>query len=106
MSKEDAIVWYFCTKKIQRVFASNTNYSVAVSHSIVFQFVTITDSIDLHYYLFNGEDVPQKDELAQMAEHSFRMREVLGSIQRFCSLYRSCNYCLPQDEHVEISRIL
>ena len=41
----------------QRVFAPNTNYSVGVSHSIVFQFVTITNSIDVHYYLFNGEEV-------------------------------------------------
>ena len=90
----------------QRVFATNTNYSVAVFHSIVFQFLTITDSTDVHYYMFNGEEVPQQDELAQMAEHSLRMREVLGSIPRFSSLYRSCNYCLHQEEHVELNRIL
>ena len=48
----------------------NTNYSVAVSHSIVFQFVTITDSIDVHYYLFNREEARQQEELTQMGEHS------------------------------------
>ena len=89
----------------QRVFPPNTNYSVAVYDSIVFQFVIITDSIDVHYYLFNGEDVPQQDELSQMEEHSLHMREVLGSITRFCNLYSSCNYCLPQEEYVEINRI-
>ena len=57
----------------QRVFAPNTNYSVGVSHSIVFQFVTVTNSIDGHYYLFNGEEVPQQGESAQMQEHSLCM---------------------------------
>ena len=71
-----------------------------------FQFVTITDSIDVHYYLFNGEHVPQQEELAQMVEHSLRMREVLGSIPKFSNLYRSCNYFLLQEEYVEINRIL
>ena len=51
-----------------------------------FQFVTITDSIDLHYYLFNAEQVPQELELHVMSEHSLRMREVLGSISRFSNL--------------------
>ena len=37
------------------------------------QFVTITDSIDVHYYFFNGEQVPQQWELAQMVEHPPRM---------------------------------
>ena len=51
-----------------------------------FQFVSITDSIHVDYYLLNGEQVPQEGELAQMVEHSFRMREVLGSIHRFSNL--------------------
>ena len=50
----------------QKVFDPNTNFSVPVSHSIDFQLVTITDSIGLHYYLFNEERVPQQRELAQM----------------------------------------
>ena len=90
----------------QRVSEPNTNYSVAVSHSIVFQFVTITDSIDVHYYLFHGEHVPQPGELTRMGEHSVHMRGVLGSISRFSNLNRSCNYSLPQEEYVEINRIL
>ena len=59
--------------------------------------MTITDSIDVCYYLFNGEQVPQEGELAQMVEHSLRKREVLGSMPRLSNLYRSCNYCLPQE---------
>ena len=89
----------------QRVFAPNKNYSVTVSHSIIFQFVTITNSIDVHYYLFNGEEVPQQGELTQMGEHSLRMREVLLSIPRLSNPYRSCDYYLPQEEYVDINRI-
>ena len=48
-----------------------------------FQFVTITDNRDVHYYLFNGEQVPQQKELAQMVKHSLCMQEVLGTISRF-----------------------
>ena len=48
-----------------------------------FQFVTITDNKVLHYYLFNGEQVPQQKELAQMVEHSVCMQEVLGAIPKF-----------------------
>ena len=70
----------------QGVFALSTRFSVAVSHCIVFQFVTITDSIDVHYYLFNREQVPQQVELAQLVENSLRMREVLGAIPRFSNL--------------------
>ena len=88
------------------MFAPNTNFYVAVSHSIVFQFLTITDSIDVHYYLFNGEQVPHQGKLCQMVELSLRMREVLGSIHRFSSLNRSCNYFLPEEEYAEINRIL
>ena len=51
-----------------------------------FQFVTVTDYKDVHYYLFNGEQVPQQKQLAQMVEHSLRMREVLGAIPRFSNL--------------------
>ena len=51
-----------------------------------YQFVTISDNIDVHYYLFDGEQVPQKGELAQIVEHLLRMREVLGSIPRFSNL--------------------
>ena len=66
------------------MFGLNTSFSVPVSHSIVFfQFVTITDNKDVHYYLFNGEQVPQQKELAQMVEHSLCMREVLEAIPRF-----------------------
>ena len=90
----------------QRVFAPNKNYSVTVSHSIIFKFVTITNSIDVHYYLFNGEEVPQQGELTQMGEHFLRIQEVLLSIPRLSNPYRSCNYCLPQEEYVEINRIL
>ena len=57
------------------------------------QFVTITDNIDVHYYLFQGEHVPQQEELAQMLEHSHSMREVLGSILRFSSYERSSKSC-------------
>ena len=35
------------------------------------QFVTITDSIDVYYYLFDGEQVCLQEELARMVEHSF-----------------------------------
>ena len=38
-----------------------------------FQFVTITDNVYVHYYLFHGEQVPQQGELAQTVEHSLRM---------------------------------
>ena len=51
-----------------------------------FQFVTVTDGLDVHYYLFNGEQVPQQGQLAQLVEHSCRIREVLGSILRFSDL--------------------
>ena len=51
-----------------------------------FSFLTITDSVDVHYYLFNGEQVPQQEELGQMVEHWFRMRGVLGAIPRFSNL--------------------
>ena len=51
-----------------------------------FQFVTITDSIYLHYYLLNAEQVPQQGELPVMLELSLHMREVLGSISRFSNL--------------------
>ena len=51
-----------------------------------FQFVSITDSIHVDYYLLNGEEAPQQGELAQMVEHSLHMREVLGSIHRFSNL--------------------
>ena len=90
----------------QRVFAANTSLSVTVSHSVVSQFLTITDIIDVHDYLFNGHPVAHQAELAQMVEHWLRMREVLGSISKFSNLYRSGNYCLPQEEYVEINRIL
>ena len=49
----------------------------------LFQFVTITDNIDVRYYLFHGEQLPQQGELAQIVEHSLRMREVMGSTPRF-----------------------
>ena len=88
------------------MFATNTNFYVAVSHSIVFQFLTITDSIDTHYYFFNGEQVLQQGELGQMVEHSLHMGEVLRSIPRFSNLNRSCDYFLPEKEYVEINRIL
>ena len=55
------------------MFAPNTNFYFAVSQSIVFQFLTITDSIDAHHYLFNGEEVLQQGELGQMVEHSLHM---------------------------------
>ena len=58
-----------------------------------FQFVTITDNIDVHYYLFDGEHVPEQEELAQMVEHSLSMRELLGSIPRFSSYESSSNSC-------------
>ena len=51
-----------------------------------FQFVTIKGNIDVHYYLFDGEQVPLQRELARMVEHSLRMPEVLGSIPRFSNL--------------------
>ena len=47
------------------------------------QFVTITHSIDVYYYLFDGEQVSHQNELAQIAERSLSMREALGSIPRF-----------------------
>ena len=49
------------------------------------QFVTITDSIDVYYYLFGGEQLSHQAELGQMVERSRRMRGVLGSIPRFSS---------------------
>ena len=61
------------------VFAHNTNFSVADAadyHSIVSQFVTITDSVDVYYYLFDGGQVCRQGELARMVEHSLCMREV------------------------------
>ena len=88
------------------MFATNTSFSVTVSHSIVSQFVTITDSINVHDYLFNEHLVAHQAKLAQMVEHSLRIQEVLGSIPEFSKLYMSCNYCLPQKEYVEINRIL
>ena len=51
--------------------------------SFFFQFVTITDNKDVHYYLFNGERLPQQKELAQMVEYSLCMQEVLEAIPRF-----------------------
>ena len=51
-----------------------------------FQFVTVTDYKDVHYYLSDGEQVPQQKQLAQMVEHSLRIREVLGAIPRFSNL--------------------
>ena len=45
-----------------------------------FQFVTITDSVDVHYYLFNREQIAQQGELAQMAERSL-------SIERYWDRY-------------------
>ena len=69
----------------QRVFAP-TRISLLQFPILSFsQLVTITDSIDVHYYLFNEEQTAQQGELAQMAEHSLSMREVLGSIPRFSS---------------------
>ena len=37
------------------------------------QFVTITDIIDVYYYLFYGEQASQQRELAQIVEHSLSM---------------------------------
>ena len=71
-----------------------------------FQFVRITASIDVHYYLFHGEDIPQQGELAQMVEHSRHMRQVLGSIPRFSNHQRACNSFLPQEDYVETDIIL
>ena len=70
-----------------------------------FQFLTITDNKDVHYYLFYGEQVPQQKESAQMVEHSLRMREVVGAIHRFSNLYRACNSFLPKEEYVDTYRI-
>ena len=71
-----------------------------------FQFVTITDNIYVHYYLFHREQVPQQGELAQMEEHSLRMREVQGSLPRFSNLQRAFNSFLHQEEYMAIDRIL
>ena len=49
------------------------------------QFVTITESRDVYYYLFDGEQVCHQGELAQMVERSLSMQEALGSIPRFSS---------------------
>ena len=49
------------------------------------QFLTITDSIDVYFYLFDGEQVSHQGELAQMVERSLSMREVQGSMPRFSS---------------------
>ena len=85
MSKEDAIVLYFCTHISQRVFAP-TRISLLKFPSLSFsQFVTIRDSIDVHYYLFNGEKVPHQVELVQLVERSLSRQEVLGSMHRFSS---------------------
>ena len=53
--------------------------------------MTITHSIDVYYYLFDGEQVSHQNELAQIAERSLSMREALGSIPRFSRYYRSSN---------------
>ena len=48
-----------------------------------FKFMTITDSIDVYYYLFGGKEESYIGELAQMIEHSLSTQEVLISIPRF-----------------------
>ena len=42
--------------------------------------MTITDSTDVYYYLFDGKQVFYPGELAQTVDRSLSMREVLGSI--------------------------
>ena len=81
----------------QRVFAP-TRISLLQFPILSFsQFVTIIERTDLYYYFFDGDPVAHQGELAQMVEHSLRMREVLGPIPRFSSLYKACNYCLPKE---------
>ena len=69
------------------------------------QFVTITHSIDVYYYLFDGEQVSHQNELAQIAELSLGIREALGSIPRFSSYYRSSNSVFTMKQCVEIITI-
>ena len=70
------------------------------------RFVTITDSIDVYYYLFDGEQVPQQKELAQngraLTSHE---RGTRSNTQILQSLW-ACNSFLPKEEYVEINRIL
>ena len=57
MCEEDAIVQYFYTDISQRVFPLTRISLLQFATVSFFQFVTITDSIDVHNYLFNGEQV-------------------------------------------------
>ena len=60
----------------QRVFAFNTNFSVAV---LILSFLLVC-----HYYR-QYRCAPQEGELAQMVKCSLSVREVLGSVSRFSS---------------------
>ena len=81
----------FCRHISQRVFAP-TPISLLQFPILSFsQFVTITDSIDVYYYLFDGEPVCHQEGLARMVEHLLSMQQVLISIIRFSSYKRSSN---------------
>ena len=71
--RTDRIVWYFCTQIGQTVL-DLTRISLVQFPILSFsQFVTLIDSRDLYYYLFDGEVVAHQKELAQMVEHSISM---------------------------------
>ena len=54
----------------QRVFAPTRIFLLQFPILSFSQFVTITDSIDVYYYLFDGELVCHQEELARMVERS------------------------------------
>ena len=63
----------FARTLVQKVFAATW---ISLLQFIILsfsQFVTITDSIAVYFYSFDGEQVCHQEELAQMVERSLSM---------------------------------
>ena len=63
-------MWYFARTLVKECLPLKRNSLLQFPILLFLQFVTVTDNIDVHYYLSHGEHVPQQEELAQMVEHS------------------------------------
>ena len=72
----------FCRHISKRVFAP-TGISLLQFPILSFsQFVTITDSIDVYNYLFDGEPVCLQEDLARMVEHLLSIDNQILQLQK------------------------